>query len=91
MKTFVLISVLIAVSTAGRERIQKLLRVSLTFQFLAFKSEGIESLVMGGSNAPASGIPYHVTFRTALLTNFCGGSIINSTRKFQQVLQESFL
>lgn len=33
--------------------------------------------MIGGSNAPASGISYQVTFRTIMTLHWCGGSIIN--------------
>lgn len=40
--------------------------------------ETVETYVIGGSNAPASGIAYQVTFRTIMTLHWCGGSIINS-------------
>lgn len=40
----------------------------------------MESHIIGGSNAPASGISYQVTFRTILTPHWCGGSIINNVR-----------
>lgn len=38
-----------------------------------------DPLVVGGSNAPASGIAYQVSLRSLLNSHFCGGSIISST------------
>ncbi|CRL06219.1 CLUMA_CG018891, isoform A [Clunio marinus] len=40
--------------------------------------DSIESYVIGGANAPASGISYQVTFRTILTLHWCGGSIVNA-------------
>ena len=38
----------------------------------------MDSQIIGGSNAPASGISYQVTFRTIMTPHWCGGSIINN-------------
>jgi secreted trypsin-like serine protease len=40
--------------------------------------ETVETYVIGGSNAPAGGISYQVTFRTIMTLHWCGGSIINN-------------
>lgn len=41
----------------------------------------IDGFIIGGGNAPASGISYQVTFRTIMTNHWCGGSIINSKLK----------
>lgn len=40
--------------------------------------ENVGDLIIGGSDAPLTGMSYQVTFRTILILHWCGGSIINS-------------
>lgn len=42
------------------------------------KHENVEPFILGGSNAPESGIPYQATFLTILTRYWCSGSIVNN-------------